>query len=321
LLANQAIPIINELGRKREPFFLLVDFELENIKVQPLSELDSGILYNINGTANSSDLIAHSSELNLEVEPYPFDKYYHEFQEVMEEILYGNTFLINLTSRNKIKCRASLLEIFNSAKAKYKLLIDQKCVVFSPETFVKIQDNKIYSYPMKGTIDADIPNAKELLLNSIKETAEHNTIIDLIRNDLSISANKVEVTRYKYLDLIESNNKNLYQMSSEISGTLPHNYEKDLGNILFSLLPAGSISGAPKHKTLEIIQKTEPYRRGNYSGICGIYDGQNFDSFVMIRYIEKDGDNLYYRSGGGITFQSIVEKEYQEMLDKIYIPN
>ena len=110
-------------------------------------------------------------------------------------------------------------------------------------------------------------------------------------------------------------------MSSEISGVLPSDYNKNLGTIIFSMLPAGSISGAPKNKTIEIITNNEDGRRGYYTGVCGVYDGINLDSFVVIRFIEKENDSLYYRSGGGITFLSVLDKEYQEMIDKVYIPN
>jgi len=93
-----------------------------------------------------------------------------------------------------------------------------------------------------------------------------------------------------------------------------------LGDILFSLLPAGSISGAPKAKTLEIINQAEGYNRGFYTGICGWFDGENFDSAVMIRFIEQNGENLIFKSGGGITAQSELTKEYEELIQKVYVP-
>jgi len=129
-----------------------------------------------------------------------------------------------------------------------------------------------------------------------------------------------ELTKFRYVDYIKSDRKDLLQISSEIQGVLEDDYHTKLGDIIFSMLPAGSISGAPKKKTVEIITNVEPNPRGYYTGICGLYDGHNFDSFVMIRYIEKEDEKFYYRSGGGITFQSEVEKEYIEMIDKIYIP-
>ena len=88
----------------------------------------------------------------------------------------------------------------------------------------------------------------------------------------------------------------------------------------WDLLPAGSISGTPKKRTLEIIKEVEEYERGYFSGVFGYFDGELFDSAVMIRFIENTPDGLVYKSGGGITLESNAESEYQEMQDKIYIP-
>ena len=90
--------------------------------------------------------------------------------------------------------------------------------------------------------------------------------------------------------------------------------------MFFELLPAGSISGAPKQKTVEIIQEAESGPRGFYTGVFGYYDGKALDSGVMIRFIEKENDTFYYRSGGGITSKSDLESEYKELIQKIYVP-
>ena len=109
-------------------------------------------------------------------------------------------------------------------------------------------------------------------------------------------------------------------MSSKISGEIRPQYENKIGSILQKLLPAGSILGAPKVKTMEIILKAENYNRNFYTGVCGWFDGNNLDSCVMIRFIEKDNERFYFKSGGGITHQSVMEDEYQEMKNKIYVP-
>jgi para-aminobenzoate synthetase component 1 len=103
-------------------------------------------------------------------------------------------------------------------------------------------------------------------------------------------------------------------------GTLPVNYYAALGDMLVSLLPAGSISGAPKQKTLDIIAKAEQEKRGYYTGVLGYFDGEKLDTGVMIRFIEQIGNRYFYRSGGGITTQSDVDMEYEEMIDKVYVP-
>jgi para-aminobenzoate synthetase component 1 len=93
-----------------------------------------------------------------------------------------------------------------------------------------------------------------------------------------------------------------------------------LGDIIFSLLPAASITGSPKTKTEEYIRLAEAQPRGYYCGIAGYFDGKKLDTTVLIRFIEIDGKNMFFRSGGGVTSDSVCEKEYQEVLDKIYLP-
>lgn len=173
---------------------------------------------------------------------------------------------------------------------------------------------------MKGTVDASLPNAEVMLMQDSKELSEHITIVDLIRNDLSTVSANVQVTKFRYSEKIKTNTKDLYQTSSEIAGDLPENYVSKLGTIIVSLLPAGSISGAPKNETIKIIKEAEKRTRGYYTGVMGIFDGQNLDSAVMIRFIEQVSHRFYYRSGGGITSQSEARKEYQEIVDKIYVP-
>lgn len=227
--------------------------------------------------------------------------------------------------------------------------ISNPFVCFSPETFVRIKGGRIYSYPMKGTLDASLPNAEKLLMEDQKEAAEHATIVDLIRNDLSRVAEDVRVDKYRYIDVLHTNKGDILQTSSEISGRLPEDYPHHLGEILDAQLPAGSITGAPKDKTMQIIQEAEGYDRGFYTGIMGIYDQGELNSAVMIRFIEEetspvdfetDGEKnfkakegkasegkepkasrkLYFKAGGGITSKSDCRKEYEEVIQKIYLP-
>jgi para-aminobenzoate synthetase component I len=144
-------------------------------------------------------------------------------------------------------------------------------------------------------------------------------VVDLLRNDLSIVAKDVRVEKFRYVQTIEAGEKKLLQVSSHISGHVGADWHENIGNILKSLLPAGSISGAPKKSTLEIIEEVEAYERGYFSGVFGVYDGEKLDSGVMIRFIEKTQDGYIYKSGGGITLDSDAQSEYNELLDKIYL--
>jgi para-aminobenzoate synthetase component 1 len=133
-------------------------------------------------------------------------------------------------------------------------------------------------------------------------------------------AEQIEVKRFRYVDRLSTNRIDLLQVSSEITGELPENYLSFMGEILFKLLPAGSISGAPKSKTVAIIETAENYEREFYTGICGWFDGKNLDSAVMIRFIEQKGEELIFKSGGGITAMSDATKEYNELIQKVYAP-
>lgn len=320
-LIQESIEKINELGTKRIPFFFMIDFEMKKPIIYPLDELPDHIWYDLNGVSNRKASEADSVFFRFEPNPVSKQEYTKAFARVQGHLQYGNTFLLNLAFPSQVDTELSLEDVYHRSEAKYKLYLKDELVVFSPEIFVQIKDDYIYSYPMKGTIDAEAMGADLHILNDKKEIAEHSTIVDLIRNDLSMVAKEVRVTKFRYIDTIKTNVNKLHQVSSEIRGKLSSNFHDRLGSILFTLLPAGSISGAPKPKTLEIIREAELYDRGYYTGVFGIYDGETLDSGVMIRYIEQIADgSLQYRSGGGITAMSNLETEYQELIDKIYVP-
>ncbi len=320
-MEDQIIKRINQLGSDKVPFIFVIDFEKKMPWICPLSQLDEKeVLFDVNGFSNFSDSNLIQKQLNFTVEAVSKTRYQKAFKLVQEHIKHGNSFLLNLTMPSRVETNFSLKEVFYQSNARYKLWFKDRFVVFSPEIFVQTKGNKISSFPMKGTIDANLPNAEKRLLKNEKELAEHYTIVDLIRNDLSIVAKNVKVEKFQYIEHIKTHRKDLLQMSSEISGELDENWRHRMGEILMTMLPAGSISGAPKKKTLEIIKEAEQYDRDYYTGIFGIFDGQNIDSGVMIRYIEKANEGFIYKSGGGITAKSNWEEEYQELIDKIYVP-
>ncbi|HCR54195.1 MAG TPA: aminodeoxychorismate synthase component I, partial [Cytophagales bacterium] len=281
---------------------------------------DCELLFDFNGVTNANNSNRQKQNINLEIQSKFEDSYKVKFKSVVEAIQGGNSFLVNLTVKHPIVLSHSLLDVFYASRAKYKMYYKEEFVVFSPEPFVQIRGGKIYAYPMKGTIDASLKDADKLLQGNDKEMAEHVTIVDLIRSDLSRVASNVNVNKFRYIEKIESVRGSLLQASSEIEGTLPDNYREKIGDVIIQLLPAGSVSGAPKTKTVELISKTEGEPRGFYTGVCGVFDGKELDTGVMIRYIEKKDDGYYYRSGGGITSRSKCQEEYEEVIKKIYVP-
>jgi len=268
--------------------FFLIDFE-GNVFIDEVDKLQN-IYFSFPKHSSTHPPIYPSAHppIYLKKHPIPFKQYKIAFDKVIEEIKKGNTYLLNLTFPTKIETNLNLLEIYSVAKAPFKLLFKNKFVCFSPERFVKIENNKIYTYPMKGTIDASIPNAKDKILNNIKEMAEHTMVVDLLRNDLGIIGKNVKVNKFRFVDKIKAGEKELLQVSSEIEATLPKNWGENWLEMILQMLPAGSITGTPKKKTIEIIKKVENYNRGFYTGIFGITDEKTFlDSAVIIRYIEN----------------------------------
>ena len=311
---------MNRLGAAGIPFLFLVDFKGEQINVVTLADLAQGnILFDIQGFTNCKYQPPLLENWHFEKYPITYSQYLKGFDLVKKHIHEGNSYLINYTCATSISTNLSLRQIFHLSNARYKVFYKNQFTFFSPETFVKINGGRISTYPMKGTIDASLPNARQQILNDKKETAEHNTIVDLLRNDLSQVAQQVRVERFRYVEKIRTNGKDLLQVSSEITGQLPDRWQGQLGNIFKTLLPAGSISGAPKKKTVEIIEAAEEQPRGFYTGIVGLFDGKKVDSGVAIRFIENTKDGMQFRSGGGITCFSDPTLEYQEMIDKVYL--
>lgn len=380
-MKQEIIDKINQLASQDEPFLFIINYQGDKAFIRLLSDINpEECLFDFEGRGNLSHVWKETlkeetsekeilkeeiSETTWQIEPPLYEDYERSFNIVKSNIMAGNSYLTNLTCRVPVSCNLSLEEIFHRAKGKYKLLLRRKrtqaedkahlkeenteenltpFVCFSPETFVRIKGGRIYSYPMKGTLDASLPNAEKQLMEDRKEAAEHATIVDLIRNDLSRVAENVRVDKYRYIDVLHTNKGDILQTSSEISGRLPEDYPHHLGEILDAQLPAGSITGAPKDKTMQIIQEAEGYDRGFYTGIMGIYDHGELNSAVMIRFIEEDtspvdfetngeknfkasegkGDEasrkLYFKAGGGITSKSDCRKEYEEVIQKIYLP-
>ena len=318
----QAYREMDKLSEAKIPFVFIIDYNQEKIILRKTSELRkmTDILVHFPRYKNHQSFSNLCKYPVLESFPEKFSHYKVGFDIVQSNLHQGNAFLVNYTRKTPIYTNLTLEEIFYFSKAKYKILFLNQWVCFSPETFIQINHNKISTYPMKGTIDAEIPQAESILKNSAKETAEHYTTVDLLRNDLSMVARQVELKYFEKILEIKTRNKKLFTMSSKIEGELLPEYTGRVGAIFEKLLPAGSISGAPKKKVQQIIQDSETHDRGFYTGVAGYFDGENVDSCVLIRFIEYEKQNWYYKSGGGITFQSEAESEYQEMIDKIYVP-
>jgi len=310
---------INILGKNRIPFLFIISYDQNKIFAQPLDTLESDIYYKLEDWRNYP-VKKREKPFTFSKNPVDFSLYKKALDAILEEIRSGNTYLLNLTFKTPIETNYSLKEIFTYARAKFKLYYKDEFICFSPERFVEMKDGHIATYPMKGTIDANLPKAKESILANQKEMAEHVMIVDLMRNDLGIIGSNVKVEKFRFVEKIKAGKKELLQVSSKITAKLPKGWQDNIGTLLSQLLPAGSITGTPKKSTVNIIEDVENFERGFYTGVFGVFDGTSLRSGVMIRFIEQENEKLYYKSGGGITIDSDARSEYEELIDKIYLP-
>ena len=318
----EAQALINQWGTDDRPFLFVISYDRQHCFVRHLDEISPDeLLFAFPSAQNTPEtIVPRNVPFTWRTFPETPEAYRQKFDIVKRNLMAGNSFLTNLTCRIPVETSLSLREIFLRSEALYKLWMRDRFVCFSPEIFLTIKNGAISSYPMKGTIDASLPDARQRLLEDAKEAAEHATIVDLIRNDLSIVAEQVHVPRYRYVDVLHTNKGDLLETSSEVTGQLPSDYRQHLGDILFAQLPAGSITGAPKVKTQSIIAEAEDYDRGFYTGVMGICQKGNMESAVMIRFVEADEGQLYFKAGGGITYRSQWQDEYNEVIQKAYVP-
>lgn len=308
---------INFLGETKTPFLFCIDYKAENGFAYPLDEIPSDISFSFDAQTIYNGKTAPSI-----TNKYPIKKesYKNKIEGIKERIKNGDIYMANLTATTNIELNCTIEDIFAASKAPYKLLVKNNFVVSSPEAFVNIKNGKIYTYPMKGTAVYTGKKSIEDILENKKELSEHTMTVDLLRNDLSIVSKRVTVERFRYPIIAKAGDKELIQIVSEIAGDLHDGYSDKIGDILFSLLPAGSITGTPKKKCVEILDEIEGFERGYFCGVFGVFDGFELKSAVSIRFIEQTPNGYIYKSGGGITLDSPWEREYEEILEKVYIP-
>ena len=211
---------INTLAQNRTPFLFIISYDKTKIFAQALDKLDDDIFYKLEDWRNYP-VKKRTKNFSFSKFLVDFSTYKKAMNEVLEEIRSGNTYLLNLTFRTPVESNFSLKEIFTYARAKFKLYYKDEFICFSPERFVEIEDNTIATYPMKGTIDANLPHAQESILANEKEMAEHVMIVDLMRNDLGIIGSEVKVEKFRYVEKIKAGKKELLQVSSKITAKLP----------------------------------------------------------------------------------------------------
>lgn len=311
---------MNSLGNSRSPFLFAFSYDLSQAFIIPTPLEQTEVLFKTPIASNIPNNCSSGQQLQyFEALPIPFEQYEQSFEIIQNGLQRGDSFLANLTVRTPVRTNLTLDDLFFRATARYKILVPNNFVCFSPESFVSLnlETQRIETRPMKGTIDASLPEAERIILCDEKETAEHYTIVDLMRSDLARIATNVSVEKFRYIDRLTTSKNTLLQVSSLIAGKI---ITQNLGDIFEALLPAGSISGAPKQATCKLINSAEQEPRGFYSGVFGYFDGKQLDSGVLIRFIAQHNGMMYYHSGGGITINSRAKEEYNEVVAKVYIP-
>ncbi|WKV12318.1 anthranilate synthase component I family protein [Marivirga harenae] len=194
---------------------------------------------------------------------------------------------------------------------------DYKLFGSSPEAQVGVKGNKAYVNPIAGTYrrsgdDAADAKLAEQLLNDEKENAEHTMLVDLGRNDLSKHGSNVKVDVYKEIQFYS----HVIHLVSKVTADVP---EKSAVKLLADTFPAGTLSGAPKYKALELINKYEPTGRGLYGGAVGLIGlNGNLNHAIVIRSFVSKDNKLNYRAGAGIVALSHPQSELQEVHNKLY---
>lgn len=310
----------NAWGRERRPFVFVIPYDEALPCLLEALDDPGDVFYALPSAQRLPEEAPLPESVLWEPEFLPSSLYERAFEKVQYHLHRGDSYLTNLCMATPLRSNLSLEQIFLRAHAPYRVLVRGLFTCFSPELFVRMAGNAVTTCPMKGTSPADGAGPEALLADE-KERREHATVTDLLRNDLAMVGQGVRVRRYRYAERIVTQQGDLWTTSSELEAQLPEDWRDRLGDLLAALLPAGSVTGAPKARTCGVIAEAEPQSRGYYTGIFGLFDGRTLESAVSIRFVEQVGEGRFlYRSGGGITTLSDAREEYAELCRKIYLP-
>ena len=253
------------------------------------------------------------------------EKYCEMVGKAKKYIFEGDIFQVVLSNRLSAKYQGSLIGVYEKLREKnpspymfYFSSNDIEIAGASPETLVKVLDKKIMTYPLAGTRKRGANEQEDLLLEKEllqdeKELAEHNMLVDLGRNDIGKISKFGTVKVREYMKILRFST--VMHIGSTVTGEISD--DKDSLDAVDAILPAGTLSGAPKIRAMEIIDELENEKRGIYGGAIGYLDfSGNIDTCIAIRLAFKKNDTIFVRSGAGIVMDSIPENEYEECINK-----
>ncbi len=303
---------------------------ISNIKTD---DLESNYKKACDDLKELADLIKNGKK--VEIEPlqlksdfnpvFSREKYCDMVLKAKDYIKEGDIFQVVLSNRIEAEISGSLFDTYRVLRTTnpspymfYFSSNDIEIAGASPETLVKLTDKQLYTFPLAGTRprgkteEEDLQFEKELLADE-KELAEHNMLVDLGRNDIGRISEIGSVSVDKYLSIERFSH--VMHIGSTVSGTL----RSDLDSLVAidSILPAGTLSGAPKIRACEIINELEDNKRGIYGGAIGYVDlSGNIDTCISIRIAFARNNKVFIRSGAGIVADSVPDKEFEECLNK-----
>ena len=315
---------LDEIEKLKNDFYLVgyISYQAKDIFLNKEISSKKPLLY-FEVHKNYNDFTLEEPNKNADLflkENITFEEYKKDIEEIKNLISNGTTYEVNYTYSNDVFTNSEgynlFLNLIKNQKTKYCAYIKndfEEILSFSPELFFKIENNKIITKPMKGTVKRKGEDEKEInfLKNDVKNLAENTMIVDLLRNDLSKIKNSKNITVDKLFEV--ETHKTLHQMTSTISASLD---EINLKDILSSIFPCGSITGAPKVSTMEIIDKIERYKRNIYCGAIGLIHKEKMEFSVPIRILEKKENKFQFYQGGAIVWKSDVLDEWEECKTK-----
>ena len=309
----------------RQKIILIVNMSLEdpdtsyNKAIYELNNLKALILEGERKKEKGGHLTGDVSAL------FSKEEYCTMVEKAKHYIKEGDIFQIVLSNRLSAPFEGSLLNTYRvlrtinpSPYMFYFSGTDVEVAGASPETLVKLQDGVLHTFPLAGTRPRgktereDIELEKELLADE-KELAEHNMLVDLGRNDLG-KISKFGSVKVEKLHSIERYS-HVMHIGSTVRGEIGDDF--DAFDAVSAVLPAGTLSGAPKIRACQLIGELENNKRGIYGGAIGYIDFTgNLDTCIAIRIAYKKNGKVFVRSGAGIVYDSVPEKEYQECINK-----
>lgn len=309
----------------KQKIILIVNMKTDNLEEnyqKAIEELDKMVALIKKG--EKAD-IPHL-ELESDFKPvFSRDKYCEMVDKAKNYIMEGDIFQVVLSNRIEADIKGSLFDTYRVLRTTnpspymfYFSSNDIEIAGASPETLVKLDDRKLYTFPLAGTrprgkTAKEDMNLEKELLSDEKELAEHNMLVDLGRNDIGRISEIGSVSVDKYLSIERFSH--VMHIGSTVTGTLRSNL--DTLAAIDSILPAGTLSGAPKIRACEIINELEDNKRGIYGGAIGYIDlSGNIDTCISIRIAFARNGKVFIRSGAGIVADSVPDSEYDECLNK-----